>query len=144
MLVTPYYMTMNFVWALLVSFTLCMENQVKQLWCLEDHYSKISNFHSFHYIFSCYVHKQSVNQILECPGKWDAVTIHMSAVDAAVWSLSARARVTHRAKQLAAQFGNLICYYIPRIRRIGGCYGFTSKPPAVRRPPPATRRPQWC
>ena len=28
-------------------------------------------------------------------------------------------------------------YYIPRIRRIGGCYGFTSKPPATRRPPPA-------
>ena len=27
--------------------------------------------------------------------------------------------------------------YIPRIRRIGGCYGFTSKPPAA-------RRPQWC
>ena len=27
--------------------------------------------------------------------------------------------------------------YIPRIRRIGGCYGFTSKPPATRRPPPA-------
>ena len=23
-------------------------------------------------------------------------------------------------------------YYIPRIRRIGGCYGFTSKPPAAR------------
>ena len=34
--------------------------------------------------------------------------------------------------------------YIPRIRRIGGCYGFTSKPPAARRPPPAARRPQWC
>ena len=33
------------------------------------------------------------------------------------------------------------CNYIPRIRRIGGCYGFTSKPPAARRPPPATRRP---
>ena len=32
-------------------------------------------------------------------------------------------------------------YYIPRIRRIGGCYGFTSKPPAVRRPPPAARHP---
>ena len=31
--------------------------------------------------------------------------------------------------------------YIPRIRRIGGCYGFTSKPPAARRPPPAARRP---
>ena len=30
-----------------------------------------------------------------------------------------------------------IGYYIPRIRRIGGCYGFTSKPPAARRPPPA-------
>ena len=30
-------------------------------------------------------------------------------------------------------------YYIPRIRRIGGCYGFTSKPPATRHPPPATR-----
>ena len=29
--------------------------------------------------------------------------------------------------------------YIPRIRRIGGCYGFTSKPPAARRPPPAAR-----
>ena len=29
------------------------------------------------------------------------------------------------------------CYYIPRIRRIGGCYGFTSKPPSA-------RRPQWC
>ena len=28
-------------------------------------------------------------------------------------------------------------YYIPRIRRIGGCYGFTLKPPATRRPPPA-------
>ena len=28
-------------------------------------------------------------------------------------------------------------HYIPRIRRIGGCYGFTSKPPAA-------RRPQWC
>ena len=27
--------------------------------------------------------------------------------------------------------------YIPRIRRIGGCYGFTSKPPAARHPPPA-------
>ena len=25
-------------------------------------------------------------------------------------------------------------YYIPRIRRIGGCYGFTWKPPAARRP----------
>ena len=33
-------------------------------------------------------------------------------------------------------------YYIPRIRRIGGCYGFTSE--AARRPPPAARRPQWC
>ena len=31
--------------------------------------------------------------------------------------------------------------YIPRIRRIGGCYGFTSKPPAARRPPPAALRP---
>ena len=31
------------------------------------------------------------------------------------------------------------CYYIPRIRRIGGCYGFTSKPPAACRPPPAAR-----
>ena len=31
--------------------------------------------------------------------------------------------------------------YIPRIRRIGGCYGFTSKPPAARRPPPAARHP---
>ena len=29
--------------------------------------------------------------------------------------------------------------YIPRIRRIGGCYGFTSKPPAARHPPPAAR-----
>ena len=29
--------------------------------------------------------------------------------------------------------------YIPRIRRIGGCYGFTSKPPVARRPPPAAR-----
>ena len=28
-------------------------------------------------------------------------------------------------------------YYIPRIRRIGGCYGFTSKPPAARHLPPA-------
>ena len=27
---------------------------------------------------------------------------------------------------------SLIHYYIPRIRRIGGCYGFTSKPPAAR------------
>ena len=25
-----------------------------------------------------------------------------------------------------------LSYYIPRIRRIGGCYGFTSKPPAAR------------
>ena len=25
-----------------------------------------------------------------------------------------------------------IGYYIPRIQRIGGCYGFTSKPPAAR------------
>ena len=33
--------------------------------------------------------------------------------------------------------------YIPRIRRIGGCYGFTSKPPAARLLP-AARRPQWC
>ena len=33
----------------------------------------------------------------------------------------------------------LICYYIPHIRRIGGCYGFTSKPPAARHPPPAAR-----
>ena len=35
---------------------------------------------------------------------------------------------------------NMIMYihnYIPRIRRIGGCYGFTSKPPATRHPPPA-------
>ena len=32
---------------------------------------------------------------------------------------------------------NEICNYIPRIRRIGGCYGFTSKPPAARHPPPA-------
>ena len=24
-----------------------------------------------------------------------------------------------------------LCYYIPHIRRIGGCYGFTSKPPAA-------------
>ena len=31
----------------------------------------------------------------------------------------------------------MIVYYIPRIRRIGGCYGFTSKPPAARHPPPA-------
>ena len=31
--------------------------------------------------------------------------------------------------------------YIPRIRRIGGCYGFTSKPPAARHPPPAGRHP---
>ena len=30
-------------------------------------------------------------------------------------------------------------YHIPRIRRIGGCYGFTSKPPAARHPPPAAR-----
>ena len=30
-------------------------------------------------------------------------------------------------------FPNLmLSYYIPRIRRIGGCYGFTSKPPAAR------------
>ena len=28
--------------------------------------------------------------------------------------------------------GNDVVYYIPRIRRIGGCYGFTSKPPAAR------------
>ena len=28
-------------------------------------------------------------------------------------------------------------YYISRIRRIGGCYGFASKPPAARHPPPA-------
>ena len=28
-------------------------------------------------------------------------------------------------------------FYIPRIRRIGGCYGFMSKPPATRRPQPA-------
>ena len=34
-----------------------------------------------------------------------------------------------------------IHYYIPRIRRIGGCYGFTSKPPAARRPPPVARHP---
>ena len=33
----------------------------------------------------------------------------------------------------------LHCNYIPRIRRIGGCYGFTSKPPAARRLPPAAR-----
>ena len=32
-------------------------------------------------------------------------------------------------------------HYIPHIRRIGGCYGFTSKPPVARRPPPAARRP---
>ena len=31
----------------------------------------------------------------------------------------------------------VVINYIPRIRRIGGCYGFTSKPPT-------TRRPQWC
>ena len=34
-----------------------------------------------------------------------------------------------------------LIYYIPRIRRIGGCYGFTSKPPAARCPPPAARHP---
>ena len=27
---------------------------------------------------------------------------------------------------------NDLANYIPRIRRIGGCYGFTSKPPAAR------------
>ena len=39
---------------------------------------------------------------------------------------------------------NISPIYIPRIQRIWGCYGFTSKPPAARRPPPAARRPQWC
>ena len=58
--------------------------------------------------------------------------------------------VVSRYKVLALALVEVI-YYIPRIRRIGGCYGFTSKPPAARRPPPAAcrpppaaRRPQWC
>ena len=33
----------------------------------------------------------------------------------------------------------VLFHYIPSIRRIGGCYGFTSKPPAARRPLPAAR-----
>ena len=44
-------------------------------------------------------------------------------------------------KMLSRGYNSSICNYIPRIRRIGGCYGFTSKPPAARRPPPAARRP---
>ena len=38
---------------------------------------------------------------------------------------------------------NGIHNYIPRIRRIGGCYGFTSKPPAARNGVNATtKKPQ--
>ena len=38
---------------------------------------------------------------------------------------------------LIHQPGSKYINYIPRILRIGGCYGFTSKPAAARRPPPA-------